>query len=379
MLERLRASNNDLLHQLATLQRLFGDAKIPPELSGYRSEIEGVCERLRRQAQHNLADLSHDVPDTYENVLRQTQNVMRELELVNSHYAGPILRSRSDDRLALLILRWLHDEHPRARDWPFGLSDGSFAIYPNLDLPSLFFRPWSRQRTLLYLPLLFHEFGHLLYALHKPEMDDLVAEFQQVVGDVLTPLTRRRRKAAENQETFRQIVVLRYYEWCQEFFCDAVGLRIGGPAFANALTSYFRLQGAGEFYVPRTKQMARRHPVSWLRIKMLADRCRSHGLSETATEIESAWHGTARLLNLREDYEGTWSDEFFQPLRKMLDDMLEEAAPRIFTRDEIHAEPENTGPAPVALLNFAWRKFDADQAGYKTWEHSAISDFLERH
>jgi hypothetical protein len=304
---------------------------------------------------------------------------MREVELINSHYAGPILRSLSDDRLALVILRWLHDEHPKARNWPFGLSDGSFAIFPHLELPSLFFLPWSRQRTLLYLALLFHEFGHLLYALHKPEMDDLVGEFQDVVADVLTPLTRRRRKAVENQEMFRQTVILRYYEWCQEFFCDAVGLRIGGPAFAKALTSYFRLQGAGEFYLPRFKQLARRHPVSWLRIRMLADRCKSHGLTETATEIESAWLDTARLLKVREDYEGTWSEDFFVPLRKMLDDMIEEAAPRIFSNDELQAEPAIPEVTPVALLNRAWRQFEADRPGYKSWERAAISDFLSRH
>src|SRR5260370_38592853 len=111
-----------------------------------------------------MKDLSYDLPDTYEDVLRQTQNVMRELELVNSLYAGPILRCEPDDRLALVILRWLHDEHPKARNWPFGLSDGSFATYPHLEFPSLFFLPWPGQRTFLYLALLFHEFVHLVYA-----------------------------------------------------------------------------------------------------------------------------------------------------------------------------------------------------------------------
>jgi hypothetical protein len=287
-----------------------------------------------------------------------------------------MLRSRTDDRLALALLRWLHDEHPRARTWSFGLSDGRFAIYPHLELPSLFFLPWSRQRTLLYLALLFHEFGHLLYALHRPEMDDLVEEFQDVVADVLTPLTRRRRKAAANQESYRQVLVLRNYEWCQEFFCDAVGLQIGGPSFARALTSYFRLQGAGEFYVPREKQLGRRHPVSWLRIRMLTDRCQAFGIGSVGSEIESAWLGTARLLGVREDYEGTWSDDFFMPLRKMIDDMLEETAPRRFRAEEVNPDAISVGLSPVALLNSAWNRFHADRGGYRSWEKTAIEEHL---
>jgi hypothetical protein len=372
----LQASNEDLLHQLATLQRLFGAAQIPQELSAYRSSIEGVCERLRRQVQRNLKDLSYDLPDTFENVLRQTQNVMRELELINSHYAGPILRSQTDDRLALVILRWLHDEHPKARTWSFALSDGNFAIYPHLDLPSLFFLPWSRQRTLLYLALLFHEFGHLLYALHRPEMDELVKELQSIVDSVLAPLTHRRRKAAVSQESFRQVLVLRYYEWCQEFFCDAVGLRIGGPAFAKALTSYFRLQGTGEFYLPRHEQLMRRHPVGWLRIRMLTDRCQEYGLAAEGKEIEAAWLGTARLLGLREDYEGTWNEEFFVPLRKMLNDMLVEASPRPFTEEEIRAASDGN---PVWLLNKAWHIFETDASSYRAWERKSIDGFLQLH
>jgi hypothetical protein len=370
----LQASNEDLLHQLVTLQQLFGDAKIPPELRGYRSAIEGVCERLRRQAQRNLKDLSYDLPDTFENVLRQTQTVMRELELVNALYAGPLLRSQTDDRLVLVILRWLHDEHPKARPWSFGLSDGSFAIYPHLHLPSLFFLPWSRQRTLLYLALLFHEFGHLLYTLHKPEMDELVEEFQSVVDDVLAPLTRRRRKAKVNQENFRNDLVLRYYEWCQEFFCDAVGLRIGGPAFAKALTSYFRLQGTGEFYLPRDKQLLRRHPLGWLRIRLLIDRCQEYNLQEVGKEVEAAWLGTARLLGVREDYEGTWVEEFFAPLRKTLSDMLEETSPRPFADAEIASDRSTN---PVALLCQAWAKVESEPNTFGAWEKKAIEDFLQ--
>lgn len=169
--------------------------------------------------------------------------------------------------------------------------------------------------------------------------------------------------------------MLRYYEWCQEFFCDAVGLRIGGPAFAKALTSYFRLQGTSEFYLPRDKQLMRRHPVGWLRIRMVVDHCQEHNLKDVGKEIEAAWLGTARLLNVREDYEGTWVEEFFMPLRKTLADMLEETCPRHFAVTEIQSEKLTN---PVALLNQAWSRFESKPDLFRTWEKKAIADFLEQ-
>ena len=82
MRTELTLSNEDLSHQIGTLQRLLGAAQIPGELTAYRSEIEAVCEELRRQVRRNLKDLSYDHPDTFENVLRQTQRVMTELEVM---------------------------------------------------------------------------------------------------------------------------------------------------------------------------------------------------------------------------------------------------------------------------------------------------------
>lgn len=376
MQTELSQSNADLAHQISTLQRLLGETSIPGELSGYRSEVESVCERLRRQVKRNLKDLSYNHAETFENVLRQTQRVMNELEILNVLYVGPLLRSRPEDRLALRVLRWLHDEHPQTAQRAFALSDGQFAIYPHRDLPSLYYLPCSRQRTLLYLPLLFHEFGHLLYALHRPEMDELVKEFQELVANVLAPMTVRRGPLAEQQDDFRERVVLVYYEWCQEFFCDAVGLGIGGPCFLHAFTNYFRLQGTGEFYVPRTRQIDRAHPVGWLRVRLLLDRAGRQGLREDAERDGSAWSQTAELMHVTEDYEGTWSEELFRPLQKTLDDMLEEVAPRELTSEDI-TPPDDTTEAlnPVGLLNLAWGRFTADPDAYGAFEADAILRF----
>ncbi len=372
MHSELIQSNNDLSHQIGTLQQLLGRARIPGELTAYRSEVEAVCEELRRQVRRNLKDLAYDHPDTFSNVLRQTQRVMTELEVMNAYYAGPLLRSREDDRLALIVLRWLHDEHPRTARRAFALTDGQFAIYPDLRYPSLFFLPCSRRRTLLYLPLLFHEFGHLLYAMHRPEMDDLVLEFQETAANVFAPTTRRQGTSSAQQDAFQAQLVLAYYPWCQEFFCDAVGLQIGGPSFLHAFVNYFRLQGTHAFYVPREKLIHKEHPVGWLRVRSLIHRAERLGYSAAAANSATVWRNTANQLGVMEDYEGTWSEELFGPLQEMLDDMVEESGARSATPAETESKTLTNAASIIAVLNAAWAAFESDATAFITEEAAAI-------
>lgn len=373
MRTELIRSNDDLNHQISTLQHLLGRAQIPGELTAYRSDVEAVCEELRRQVRRNLKDLAYDHPDTFSNVLRQTQRVMTELEVINAYYAGPVLRSRPDDRLALVVLRWLHDEHPKTARRAFALSDGQFAIYPDLRYPSLFFLPCSRRRTLLYLPLLFHEFGHLLYAIHRPEMDELVLEFQENAANVFAPTTRRQGAASVQQEAFQAHLVLAYYAWCQEFFCDAVGLQIGGPGFLHAFVSYFRLQGTHAFYVPREKQIHREHPVGWLRVRSLVHRAERMGYQVAAAKVAAEWRQTAHYLSVAEDYEGTWAEELFGPLHQMLDDMLEESAARPAAVEELAAQRLPEARSIISVLNTAWALFEQDASAFVTAEATCIA------
>lgn len=375
MRELLIAANHDLGHQIATLQDLLGAAAVPPELAPYRSHIEQTCDELRLQVRRNLKDLDYNLPDTYPRILLQTQRIGRVFELVNSRFAGPALRSRPEDRIGLIVLRWLHDEHPKAAGQPFGISDGSFAIYPTGEWPAVYFLPCSRQRTLHYLPLLFHEFGHLLYVLHKRELDDLVADLQKTVGDLLAPKTVRQRSKAEQQDKFGQQAELAWYEWAQEFFCDAVGLTIGGPCFLKAFWNYFRCRSRDEFYMPRDKQITSRHPVTWLRIRTLIDRAKKLGLEPLATQVDSGWHDTASLLGVREDYEGMWTEEFFVPLRETLDHMLVESAPRQFTAADV--SDDYVAGKPLTLLNAAWSQFESKPDHYKSWEKSAADEFTK--
>ncbi len=372
----LAEANQDILYQIGVVQELLGRAAVCGELMPYLAQVGSLCDVLRRQAQRNLLDLSYDVEDTLSDILAATQALSTYFEIINTRLAAPAVRAKLDDRLGLLVLRFLHDSHPKTAALPFGVTDGSFAIYPTDKLPPVYLVPTSRQTTLLYLPLLFHEFGHLLYRCHKPELDDLVKELQKVIAQHLAPKAVRGRAGATRTSTFRKRAVTCWYAWAQEFFCDAVGIQIGGPSYLKAFSHYFRTRSLDQYYVSREDQLARQHPVTWLRTKMLVDRARKHGLTALADAVERAWSECATLLGVTEDYEGLWSEHYFQPLRRALDDMLEETQPYTFTASDMGTLNGNRPASPVHLCNLAWSAFETDGRGYRAWEKSAIENFL---
>src|SRR5262249_58689956 len=143
----------------------------------------------------------------------------------------------------------------------------------------------------------------------------------------LAPKSVRGRSAADRMVAFRRQVVTAWYAWAQEFFCDAVGITVGGPCFLKGFSHFFRTRSNDQYYVPRDEQLQRRHPVSWLRIKMLVDRAQKCGFTDLADRVDESWVATAKVLGVQEDYEGTWMDEFFQPRRRTLDYMIAETQP----------------------------------------------------
>ena len=80
-----------------------------------------------------------------------------------------------------------------------------------------------------------------------------------------------------------------------------------------------------------------------------------------------------------EDYEGTWADEFFLPLRKTLDDMLEESQPVDYRNAVGNQSAVAHADNPTALLNEAWEQFEQSPATYRAWERASIEAFLKSH
>ena len=208
-------------------------------------------------------------------------------------------------------------------------------------------------------------------------MDDLVRELQEEIKRLLLPDVVRKDRYTNALETNRAIIVETWYTWAQEFFCDAVGFVIGGAAFTHAFSMYLRMLGRNQYHVEKLAH--RSHPVTWIRIQLLADRVRQMGSNAVAADLEDEWNQIASALGIAENhYYGFYAPAFLPIIQQKLDDMLTETEPREFHESEVSGhELKSTFTSPVELLNSAWKRFRNNPDSYQEWEKNAIARFVE--
>lgn len=381
MYNLLRQNNSDMLRDLERLGEALNHAhsSLLPELENFYGWLVAECERLQQALTQNLHDLDLGQESILPDVLSNTQVINRRLNLFNRYFISPVLRANPSDRLCLRLLLWLHSQHARTSHLPVALSDGEFASWPYPDYPTIYFMPSSAQRRLLYLPLFFHEFGHLLYASHKPEMDDLILGLQENITRFLSTGTQRDDAHAQKEQEYRNAIIQTWFEWTQEIFCDAVGFVIGGPAFAHAFSFYFRVLGREQYHIKADELVGSTHPVSWLRICLIADRARRMRFTELALELETSWQVIADGLKVQEDYYGLYESGLLPVIQQTIDDMLLEASPREFEAAEVDGSADAAlTESPILLVNQAWHHFLNDAESYSAWEITAMNFWLER-
>jgi len=379
MRDRLQRRNRDLLRDNEVLMRAVGEARIPETLQTYRARLLTVCAKLHTLVQQNLLYLQIGQTDILEDVLVITQYSKRRFDLLSTHLAMPVLRAKVDDRLCLGIIAWQHQAQPQTTSFPPVFCDGEWGIWPfsEMGIP-LYYVPSVHQRGLRFLALSFHETGHLLYLCHKKELDDLVAELQENVADMLRPLSQRNDRYAEDQAQHRQRIVNTWYAWAQELFCDAVGFTIGGPCYLYAFSHYLNMLHTDDFYQQPQDLALSSHPVTWLRIRFLTERAAAAGFTEIARDIDREWRGFAHMMGIVEDYHGFYHERLHSSVTQTIEDMLVETAPRPYTPEEAAGGGWDPNvDSPIRLLNWAWQCYLADPDGYPAWEPDQIQEFLD--
>jgi hypothetical protein len=375
----LERRNIGLLADVRTLIALIGAAPIPSALTPYRDRIAELCHEQQARIERNLRYLQLGTSSILPDILNDTNLAVDLVGFLSAQLATPVLRAEPSDFLCLWTLEWLHTAHPQTGAYPPAMCDGDVAMLPLVDLVPVYFFPSVEQRGLLFQPLLFHEFGHLLYAKHKPELDDLVGELQREVEEALLPASQRNDRYAQRQAARRRLIVRVWYRWAQELFCDAIGFEIGGPSFLLAFTTFLNRLDASDFAQSAEQMAASHHPVTALRVHFLARRAKTAGFNDLATCVTSEWESVSQALGVATDYHGFYDDVLEDAVERTIDDMVTEVDPRRFA-DAISVESDalSSLDSPVALCIAAWRAYDADPMTYQTWETEQLRQLEAR-
>lgn len=380
MKEALLRYNEELLRDIELIRKLL-EAKssvISFELKPFYERILEACDQYRQRAEENLRLLGLGM-DIYRDVLSETQNLTIVFRIFNVRLVNPILRADTIGDLALKMIYWLHVSHAETRRIPAAVGDGEFSSYP-AEWIAIYYVPIVEQSRLLYLPMCFHEFGHVLYECHKQELDNLVRELQQKIKEILEPFSQREDAIDQRERRRRNTVAERWYEWTQELFCDAVGFHIGGPAFVKAFSEYFRMLSREEYFLSFDELIGRIHPVTWLRVRILASRVRKSGYKREADAFEDEWAEVAETLEISEDYSDFYFSEMLNDIQRTIDDMLEETSP-IFFEDEIargNSHEQENDPNVIKIINEAWNQFVSNAETFTLWQSNTIGDYISK-
>jgi hypothetical protein len=137
---------------------------------------------------------------------------------------------------------------------------------------------------------------------------------------------------------------------------------------------YLRMRGRREYQVPEDELAYRDHPLSWLRIRVLADQMRQANLHQQAIALEEIWKSLAEAMSIQEEHFGYHDEAFLQMLRQTIEDMLTETNHRRFTEEEISVEkPVSSESSPIHLLNHAWVTFLREPTQYGEWQKQVMA------
>jgi hypothetical protein len=373
MKQILRFSVNDLRREISAARNAVSSIITPTEIAGYKEWLSNILCYFDKEVdklQYYLS-LQHIDSELLEALTTDFIRHRNTFSLLSNTYIPLLLRVNSEDLLALRFINWLHKEHEQTAEHPFIIANGDFSIYPSRDSPIRYHLPLTSQLSLLHLPLIFHEFGHLLFVKHREEMVELIKEYQKKLDEIIVLPIQRFDSKNSTELNKRSLIIETWFEWIEEMFCDLVGLTIGGASYLHAFSHFIRFGGSSSYFVTDRELARRSHPVSWLRLKIMKEHAIKLGLSEEYERVTKEWDEISKVLKVREDYFGYYDQDFHDLIQNTLGDMITEANPISFST-YMDAAEENL----IKAVNEAWEQYLNRPDEYIEWESRGINRVL---
>jgi hypothetical protein len=326
-----------------------------------------LLEGNRREVVRLVADPSLGAPALLSNHL-QLYKRWNETALLVEWYLLPFIEryGEADRRLTRFCRRIVEQA-----GWPLppplvaALSSQYYSTVVEFNLISA---PAAAGTTLLDLPDLCHELGHILL-LHHEAM--LVGEFVQELADYID---REQRRVDDQQRPpeYRQLYDLLFAQWrdkwLREFVADMVATYLAGPAFG---WQHVRLCAGTSrtAYHPALGETAE-HPADEARLRGILAVSDQMGMAEACARIRVLWEQYLAVSGDAEPPE--YAACYPQALVDSLASRTIEACRQIGLHgfDQLGDPPESG--AIASILREAWERFVSDPEAYARWERERL-------
>lgn len=278
----------DLERRCAALSDRFAEAKTE-DIQEYALHAYRQVETLRRQVVQALNDPALHEPALRPNYLQRYNQWSQHASAIESYLLPFVERFAAPDRLLTGLCRQLTAEI----GWPLRsplVATFSYQYYWTVADFNLICVPAAENVTLLGLPDLCHELGHILMFHHRAA---LIGSFMRDLTRYIKKEQRRvvtQQRSPEYRALYDLLFVQWSDEWLLEFVSDMVATYLVGPAFG---WQHIRLCASlnKDVYFPALGERAS-HP---------ADEARLRGVLAVLAEVEPG-RGDGELLEMWQQF-----------------------------------------------------------------------------
>jgi hypothetical protein len=365
--EFLRGLLHDLAQRCTHLRDRVAAIQADPDVRDYVLLVYRLAERLRRDVAQLLADPSLGAPVLLRNHLHLYKRWHELAGLIESYPLPFIERYAGLDRRLTRLCRRLAEQvrWPTSLPLVAALSSQYYWAMPDFNLICA---PATEGTTLLGLPDLCHELGHLLLLQYESR---LTGNF---VHELAAYIEREQRRVGAQQRPpeYRRLYDLLFAQWydawLREFVADMVATYLVGPAFGwqHLRLCAGRSQNA---YHPALGETAE-HPADDARLRSVLALLELMGAGGPAARIGVLWHEYVAVSGATRpaDYEVCYPQTLIESLARHTIEGCQALGLRGFSQI---VDPPKADDIP-ALLGEAWERFLTDLQSYADWERDRL-------
>jgi len=357
----------ELERRCAVLRERLEAIPADPDLADLVVGAYRVVESVRRAVGGLLQNPAFRVPELLPNYLQLYRRWNEQATLVES-FSLPFAERYDvvDRRLTRLARRLTQQVH-----WPLDgplVTAFSSQYYWTPGVFNLVGAPSVENTTLLRLPDLCHELGHiLLIRYERARIADFRDEIVQYVEGEKQRIDATQRPPGYGA-LYDQLLIQWHEQWLWEFAADMVATFLVGPAFGWQHTRL--CAGATRsMHFPALGELAE-HPADEARLRGIVAMLRELGLEEEAQNVEALWevHATIRgAVQRPADYNVSYPQSLLDSLARRIVKGCRALNIREFNRSE-----DPAGDIPAMIVE-AWRRFLENPQQYTGWEASTLA------